>query len=36
MKMENELQADKAGTIKEVKVAKGQAVNGGDTLIVIG
>jgi glutaconyl-CoA decarboxylase len=36
MKMENELQADRAGTVKEVKVAKGQAVNGGDTLIVIG
>ncbi|MDD4237091.1 MAG: biotin/lipoyl-binding protein [Desulfotomaculaceae bacterium] len=36
MKMENELQADKAGTVKEVKVTKGQAVNGGDQLIVIG
>ena len=36
MKMENELQADKAGTVKEVKVTKGQAVNGGDALIVIG
>jgi biotin carboxyl carrier protein len=36
MKMENELQADKAGTVKEIKVTKGQAVNGGDPLIIIG
>lgn len=36
MKMENELTADKDGTIKEVKVSKGQAVNGGEALIIIG
>jgi biotin carboxyl carrier protein len=36
MKMENDLAAPIAGTIKEVKVSKGQTVNQGDVLVVIG
>ncbi|OPY59594.1 MAG: Glutaconyl-CoA decarboxylase subunit gamma [Pelotomaculum sp. PtaU1.Bin035] len=36
MKMENKIKADIAGTVKEVRVAKGQAVNGGDPLVIIG
>jgi len=35
MKMENEFKAGAAGTIAEVRVEPGQAVNGGDVLIVI-
>jgi len=35
MKMENELKASAAGTVKEVRVSVGQAVNGGDVLVVI-
>ena len=35
MKMENELKASAAGTVKEVRVTVGQAVNGGDVLAVI-
>ncbi len=35
MKMENDLASPKAGTIKEVKVTKGQTVNQGDALVVI-
>ena len=35
MKMENEFKAGGAGTIAEVRVEPGQAVNGGDVLIVI-
>ena len=35
MKMENDLAAPKAGTLKEVKVGKGQTVNQGDVLVVI-
>ncbi|MDF9406830.1 biotin/lipoyl-binding protein [Pelotomaculum isophthalicicum JI] len=35
MKMENLIKADIAGTVKEVRVVKGQAVNGGDPLAVI-
>jgi biotin carboxyl carrier protein len=35
MKMENELKASAAGTVKEVRVTVGQAVNGGDVLVVI-
>lgn len=35
MKMENDLASPIAGTIKEVKVAKGQTVNQGDALIVV-
>jgi biotin carboxyl carrier protein len=36
MKMENEFKAGVAGTVAEVRVAPGQAVNAGDVLIVIG
>ena len=36
MKMENDLAAPKAGVIKEIKVSKGQSVNQGDVLVVIG
>jgi biotin carboxyl carrier protein len=35
MKMENDLASPLAGTIKEVKVAKGQTVNQGDALVVV-
>jgi biotin carboxyl carrier protein len=35
MKMENEFRAGAAGTVAEVRVAAGQAVNGGDVLVVI-
>jgi glutaconyl-CoA/methylmalonyl-CoA decarboxylase subunit gamma len=35
MKMENDLAAPRAGTLKEVKVSKGQTVNQGDVLVVI-
>jgi len=36
MKMENNIESDKAGVIKEIKVSKGAAVMEGDVLIVIG
>jgi biotin carboxyl carrier protein len=36
MKMENELRASAPGTVMEVRVQAGQAVNAGDVLIVIG
>ena len=35
MKMENEFKAGASGTIAEVRVQPGQAVNGGDVLVVI-
>ncbi len=35
MKMENNIAADKAGTVKEVKVAAGQSVGSGDVVVVI-
>jgi len=35
MKMENEFKAGTAGTVAEVRVEAGQAVNGGDVLVVI-
>ncbi len=35
MKMENDLAAPRAGTIKEIKVDQGQTVNQGDVLLVI-
>jgi len=35
MKMENEFRAGIAGVVKEVRVRAGQAVNAGDTLVVI-
>jgi biotin carboxyl carrier protein len=36
MKMENEIKAHAAGTVAEVKVAKGQDVGVGEVLVVIG
>ncbi|MCP5026228.1 MAG: acetyl-CoA carboxylase biotin carboxylase subunit [Actinomycetia bacterium] len=36
MKMENNLNADKAGTVTEVKVATGDSVGAGDIVVVIG
>ncbi len=36
MKMENNIESDKAGTVTEVKISKGSAVMEGDVLIVIG
>ena len=36
MKMENNIEADVAGTVKEVKVRKGDSVLEGDVLVVIG
>ena len=35
MKMENEYKAGSSGTVAEVRVEAGQAVNGGDVLVVI-
>jgi acetyl-CoA/propionyl-CoA carboxylase biotin carboxyl carrier protein len=35
MKMENQINADKAGTISEIKVAPGDTVGGGDVVVVI-
>ena len=35
-KMENNIEADVAGTVKEVKVRKGDSVLEGDVLVVIG
>ncbi len=35
MKMENDLASPRAGTVKEVKVTKGQTVNQGDALVVV-
>jgi len=35
MKMENELKAPTAGTVKEIRVEEGKAVSGGDVLVVI-
>jgi len=35
MKMENQINAEKAGTVKEIKVAAGDSVGGGDILAVI-
>jgi glutaconyl-CoA decarboxylase len=36
MKMENEIFAPVAGTVKEVRVKSGDSVNTGDVLIVLG
>jgi len=36
MKMENNIDSDRDGTVLEIKVAKGDSVNEGDTLMVIG
>ena len=35
MKMENQINAEKAGTVKEIRVAAGDTVGGGDILAVI-
>jgi biotin carboxyl carrier protein len=35
MKMENNIEADQAGIIKDIKVSKGDAVMEGDVLVVI-
>ena len=35
MKMENNITADMAGTVTEVKVEAGQAVGAGDIVVVI-
>jgi len=35
MKMENQIQAEKSGTVKEVRVKAGDTVGGGDILVVI-
>ena len=35
MKMENQIAAEKAGTVKEIKVAAGHTVGGGDVVAVI-
>ena len=35
MKMENQINADKDGTIAEIKVAPGDTVGGGDVVVVI-
>ena len=35
MKMENNIAADKSGTVKEIKVTAGQSVGSGDVVIVI-
>jgi biotin carboxyl carrier protein len=35
MKMENEFRATVTGTVKEIRVRPGQAVNPGDPLVVI-
>ena len=36
MKMENNIESDKAGTVTEVKTSKGSAVMEGDVLVIIG
>lgn len=36
MKMENQIVADKAGTITEIKVTAGQSVGSGDVIMEIG
>jgi acetyl-CoA/propionyl-CoA carboxylase biotin carboxyl carrier protein len=35
MKMENNINADKAGTVSEIKVSPGQSVGSGDIIVVI-
>jgi acetyl-CoA/propionyl-CoA carboxylase biotin carboxyl carrier protein len=35
MKMENQIAAEKAGTVKAIKVQPGQTVGGGDVVAVI-
>ena len=35
MKMENQISAEKSGTVKEIKVATGATVGAGDVVMVI-
>ena len=35
MKMENQIAAEKAGTVKEIKVKAGDTVGAGDVVVVI-
>jgi len=35
MKMENEIRAPRAGTVKTIRVAKGQTVNKDEALIIL-
>jgi acetyl-CoA/propionyl-CoA carboxylase biotin carboxyl carrier protein len=35
MKMENQILAEKSGTVKEIKVAPGDTVGAGDIVVVI-
>ena len=35
MKMENNINADKAGTVAEIKVSPGDTVGAGDVVVVI-
>jgi acetyl-CoA/propionyl-CoA carboxylase biotin carboxyl carrier protein len=35
MKMENQINAEKSGTVKEVRVAPGDTVGGGDVVVII-
>jgi acetyl-CoA/propionyl-CoA carboxylase biotin carboxyl carrier protein len=35
MKMENQIQAERAGTISEIKVSAGDTVGAGDVVVVI-
>ena len=36
MKMENQIQAEKSGTVTDIKVEAGQAVGSGDVIMEIG
>jgi acetyl-CoA/propionyl-CoA carboxylase biotin carboxyl carrier protein len=36
MKMENQITAEKAGTVKEIKVSQGDTVGAGDVVVIIG
>ena len=36
MKMENQITAERAGTVKEIKVSPGDTVGSGDVVVVIG
>jgi acetyl-CoA/propionyl-CoA carboxylase, biotin carboxylase, biotin carboxyl carrier protein len=35
MKMENQIAAEKSGTVKEIKVAAGDTVGAGDVVVTI-
>ena len=36
MKMQNEITADAAGTVKAINVNAGQSVKNGDSLVILG